>query len=58
MAKPNFHDTGAVAHRFKRSERTIRDWIRHGCPTPDGLIRMEAAKVGKRWLMVVSLEVV
>ena len=51
MAKPNFYDTGEVARRFKRSERTIRDWIRHGCPTPDGLIRMEAAKVGKRWLV-------
>ncbi len=32
---------------LRRSPRTIRDWINHGCPTPNGAIRLDAAKLGR-----------
>ncbi len=41
----------AIAARFQRSPRTIRDWINHGCKTPDGKIRLQAAKLGKSWVV-------
>ncbi|MEM5545034.1 DNA-binding protein [Sulfitobacter sp. AS92] len=40
-----------IAARFLRSPRTIRDWINHGCKTPDGKIRLQAAKLGKSWVV-------
>lgn len=40
-----------IAARFQRSPRTIRDWINHGCKTPDGKIRLQAAKLGKSWVV-------
>ena len=49
--KPAYHDVRAVARRFGRSPRTVRDWIAHGCPTPGGLVRLEAARVGRRWMI-------
>jgi hypothetical protein len=41
----------AIADRFQRNPRTIRDWINHGCKTPDGTIRLQAAKLGKSWVV-------
>lgn len=46
-----YHTVEAVADRFQRSPRTIRDWINHGCKTPDGTIRLQAAKLGKAWVV-------
>lgn len=40
---------GEVAKILRRSPRTIRDWIIDGCPTPQGRVRLEAAKLGKSW---------
>ena len=40
-----------IAVRFQRNPRTIRDWINHGCKTPDGTIRLQAAKLGKSWVV-------
>ena len=49
--KPDYHDVRAIARRFDRSPRTIRDWIVRGCPTPGGLVQLEAAWVGRRWMV-------
>ncbi|WP_424928877.1 DNA-binding protein [Amaricoccus tamworthensis] len=38
-----------VATRHRRSPRTIRDWITHGCVTPHGRIRLEAIRAGKKY---------
>ena len=46
-----YHTVDAVADRFQRSPRTVRDWITRGCRTPDGVIRLQAAKLGKSWLV-------
>lgn len=48
---PQYHTVDAVADRFNRSPRTIRDWINHGCRTPEGTIRLQAAKLGKSWVV-------
>ncbi len=34
---------------LSRNSRTIRDWIHKGCPTPGGLVRLEAVKTGSWW---------
>jgi transposase len=46
-----YHSIDAIAERFQRNPRTIRDWINHGCKTPDGTIRLQAAKLGKSWVV-------
>ncbi|MCT4372831.1 helix-turn-helix domain-containing protein [Yangia mangrovi] len=46
-----YHTVEAVADRFQRSPRTIRDWINHGCKTPEGTIHLQAAKLGKSWVV-------
>jgi transposase len=46
-----YHSIEAIADRFQRNPRTIRDWINHGCKTPDGTIRLQAAKLGKSWVV-------
>ncbi|WP_297972582.1 helix-turn-helix domain-containing protein [uncultured Amaricoccus sp.] len=38
-----------VAARHRRSPRTVRDWITHGCVTPGGRIRLEAIRAGKKY---------
>jgi len=38
-----------VAARHRRSPRTVRDWIAHGCVTPGGRIRLEAIRAGKKY---------
>ncbi len=38
-----------VAARHRRSPRTVRDWITHGCVTPIGRIRLEAIRAGKKY---------
>lgn len=48
---PQYHTVDAVAHRFNRSPRTIRDWINRGCKTPEGTIQLQAAKLGKSWVV-------
>jgi hypothetical protein len=46
-----YHTIEAIAGRFQRNPRTIRDWINHGCKTADGTIRLQAAKLGKSWVV-------
>jgi hypothetical protein len=46
-----YHNIEAVAERFGRNPRTIRDWINHGCKTSDGTVRLQAAKLGKSWVV-------
>lgn len=38
-----------VAKRHKRSPRTIRDWIKNGCVTRSGRIRLEGVLAGKKY---------
>mgnify|MGYP003139051287 CR=1 FL=1 len=49
MKKPVYYIANEVAEIFNRDPHTIRDWINHGCPTPEGLVRLQAAKLGKSW---------
>lgn len=49
MNEDRYLKVDEVAARFRRSSRTIRDWINTGCPTPNGLVRLEAVKLGKSW---------
>ena len=46
-----YHNIEAIADRFHRNPRTVRDWINHGCKTRDGTIRLQAAKLGKSWVV-------
>lgn len=46
-----YHSIEAIADRFQRNPRTVRDWINRGCKTPDGTIRLQAAKLGKSWVV-------
>lgn len=46
-----YHNIDAIADRFQRNPRTVRDWITRGCKTPDGTIRLQAAKLGKSWVV-------
>lgn len=46
-----YHTIEAIAARFQRNPRTIRDWINHGCKTSDGTIRLQAVKLGKSWVV-------
>lgn len=46
-----YHSIQTIADRFQRNPRTIRDWINRGCKTPDGTIRLQAAKLGKSWVV-------
>lgn len=38
-----------VAARHRRSPRTVRDWITHGCVTPNGRFRLAAIRAGKKY---------
>ena len=49
MKRPKYYTANEVAEIFKRDPHTIRDWINHGCPTPHGLVKLPAAKLGKVW---------
>ena len=49
MTRPIYYNTKQVAEIFDRDPHTIRDWILKGCPTPNGKVRLEAAKLGKSW---------
>ncbi|AML51632.1 helix-turn-helix domain-containing protein [Falsihalocynthiibacter arcticus] len=49
MKRPKYYTTNQVADIFGKHPRTIRDWILTGCLTPDGLVKLEAAKFGKSW---------
>lgn len=49
MKTPKYYSTNEIAEIFKRDPHTIRDWINHGCPTPHGLVKLQAAKLGKSW---------
>ncbi len=46
---PEYYDTEEVARRFRRSPRTVRNWILDGCPTENGLVKISARKFGKKW---------
>jgi hypothetical protein len=45
----NFYSTAEVGKKLRRHPRTIRDWIRKGCPTPGGPVKLPATKLGKEW---------
>jgi len=45
------HDTNALATRYKLSPRTIREWITRGCPTPNGVVRLPAMRIGTSWMV-------
>ncbi len=49
MRAPKYYSAKEVGEIFDRDPHTIRDWINHGCPTPDGRIRLQAVKLGKSW---------
>ncbi|WP_299902232.1 helix-turn-helix domain-containing protein [uncultured Ruegeria sp.] len=49
MQAPKYYSVNEIADIFRRDPHTIRDWINHGCPTPHGVIRLQAAKLGKSW---------
>ncbi|PHP29609.1 DNA-binding protein [Limimaricola cinnabarinus] len=49
MTRPVYYTANEVAEIFKRDPHTIRDWINHGCPTPDGPVKLQAMKLGKSW---------
>ncbi|WP_306752388.1 helix-turn-helix domain-containing protein [Paracoccus actinidiae] len=49
MKKPKYYTIAEVAELFRRDPHTIRDWINHGCPTPHGRVKLQAAKLGKSW---------
>ncbi|MBK1634158.1 helix-turn-helix domain-containing protein [Rhodovulum adriaticum] len=49
MIEEPLHDTATVAKRYGVSPRTIRDWIEKGCPTPQGRVKLPAAKFGRGW---------
>ena len=49
MKKPVYYTANEVAEIFNRDPHTIRDWINHGCQTPEGLVKLQAAKLGKSW---------
>lgn len=49
MPKPVYYTANEVAEIFNRDPHTIRDWINHGCPTPHGPVKLQAAKLGKSW---------
>jgi len=49
MAKIQYYTIKQIAETFDRDPHTIRDWINHGCPTPDGRVKLMATKLGKSW---------
>jgi hypothetical protein len=49
MAKLKYYTVKEIAGIFERDPHTIRDWINDGCPTPDGPVKLMAAKLGKSW---------
>lgn len=49
MLKREIYTTAQVAKHYGVSPRTIRDWISTGCPTPNGPIKLQAAKYGRSW---------
>lgn len=51
MAKPIYYSVKQIAEVFDRDPHTIRDWIRTGCPTTEGRVRLQAAKLGKSWVV-------
>lgn len=49
MATVKYYNIVEIAAIFRRDPHTIRDWINHGCPTPEGRVKLMAAKLGKSW---------
>jgi transposase len=49
MSKTKYYSTEEVAEVFGRTPKTIRNWISKGCPTPNGLVKLDACKLGKSW---------
>ena len=49
MKRPKYYSVKEIAEIFTRKPRTIRDWIQTGCPTPNGLVKLQATKLGKQW---------
>lgn len=49
MQTPRYYSVIEIAEIFRRDPHTIRNWIIHGCPTPQGPVRLQAAKLGRSW---------
>ncbi len=49
MKLPTYYTASEIAEIYRRDPHTIRDWINHGCPTPNGPIKLQAIKLGKSW---------
>jgi len=43
------YTTQELAARFSCTPRCITDWIRKGCPTEMGPVKLPARKLGRRW---------
>lgn len=43
------YTTVELAARFRCTPRCISDWIRKGCPTEGGRVKLPASKLGRRW---------
>ncbi len=51
MHRPKYYSAKEVGEMFDRDPHTIRDWIRFGCPTPDGKVKLQGVKLGKSWVV-------
>ncbi len=49
MVLPRPYSTREVGARYGVTAHTIGDWIRLGCPTPEGRVKLPAAKYGRGW---------
>lgn len=49
--KPKYHTVADIARRLRRSPRTVRDWVREGCPVGGRRIPLRAVKAGKSYLV-------
>lgn len=47
-----YHTTAEAAAHLRCSARTVRDWINHGCPTDDGVERLNGFKRGRKTLLI------
>lgn len=44
-----YYTVEEIAERLGRHPRTVRDWIKTGCKTNGGHVRLEAIKIGRWW---------
>ncbi len=49
MPLPNTYTTTEIAERYRVTAHTVTDWIRKGCPTSAGRVKLPANKFGRKW---------